>query len=188
VHRIAAKRPSAPSRQTSPNRFHVMSHFEAIKQIRKSYAPWLPRDHAMFKRGDNGCRLCSIVFGHVSLPSYCCAPLRAAFGTPYDRDKESERAVERSRALIALAARSAAAVTKKNAAGRFLCVPCQRRPHRAHSRLARNTRGHHENRLSYLVHLSWKNEPRLNDLVSRFYDQLQHSVRQGDMSDLSEGD
>jgi hypothetical protein len=113
VHRIAAKRPSAPSRQTSPNRFHVMSHFEAIKQIRKSYAPWLPRDHAMFKRGDNGCRLCSIVFGHVSLPSYCCAPLRAAFGTPYDRDKESERAVERSRALIALAARSAAAVTKK---------------------------------------------------------------------------
>lgn len=35
--------------------------------------------------------------------------------------------------------------------------------------------------------VSWKNEPRLNDLVSRPYDELWHSVPQGGMGDLSEG-
>jgi hypothetical protein len=33
-----------------------------------------------------------------------------------------------------------------------------------------------------------ENEPGLNALVSSPYDELLHSVRQGDMSDLSEGD
>jgi hypothetical protein len=38
------------------------------------------------------------------------------------------------------------------------------------------------------VYRQLENEPRLNALVSSPYDELLHSVRQGDMSDLSEGD
>lgn len=118
--------------------------FRRIKQIRKS--SWLPRDHAKFECGDSRCRLCGIGCDYVSLPSYCRAPLCAAFGTPNDRHKESDRTVERSRALIALAVRVAGAVTRKKRGRTYRLCPCQRRSHRARNRLVLNTRGHHENR------------------------------------------